>query len=81
MPVLPNDILDPASLISIDVVAMLVSSNCPILEEDDVLKIVNIQVNSLDVIANQETIIELIVSIAWSSTARQCLIILVTAPN
>ena len=60
MPVLPTDILDPAALISIDVVAMLVSSNCPILEEDDVLKIVNIQVNSLDVIANQETIIELI---------------------
>ena len=58
MPVLPTDILDPAALISIDV--MLVSPNCPTLEEDDELKIVNIQFNSLDVIANQETIIELI---------------------
>ena len=41
---------------------MLVSPNCPSLEEEEEghLKIVNIQFNSLDVIANQETIIELI---------------------
>ena len=58
IPVLPTDILDPSALISIDV--MLVSPNCPTLEEDDELKIVNIQFNSLDVIANQETIIALI---------------------
>ena len=56
--VLPTDILDPAALISIDV--MLVSPNCPTLEDNDELKIVNVQFNSLDVIANQETIIELI---------------------
>ena len=53
-----NDILDPQALISIDV--MLVSPSCPTLEEDEELRIVNIQFNSLDVIANQETIIELI---------------------
>ena len=58
MPVLPTDILDTATLISI--IVMLVSPNCPTLEEDDERKIVNIQFNSLDVIANQETIIELI---------------------
>jgi len=58
MPVLPTDILDPATLISIDV--MLVSPYCPTLEEDDELKIVIIQFNSLDVIANQETKIKLI---------------------
>ena len=45
MPVLPLDILDPAALISIDV--MLVSSNRPTLEEDNKLKIVNILFNSL----------------------------------
>jgi hypothetical protein len=40
---------------------MLVSGNCPTLEEDEgQVKIVNVQFNSLDVIANQETIIELI---------------------
>jgi vacuolar protein sorting-associated protein 13D len=42
---------------------MLVSPNCPSLQEEEEggqLKIVNIQFNSLDVIANQETIIELI---------------------
>ena len=53
-----NDILDPQALISIDV--MLVSASCPTLEDDEELRIVNIQFNSLDVIANQETIIELI---------------------
>ena len=53
-----NDILDPQALISIDV--MLVSPSCPTLDEDEELRIVNIQFNSLDVIANQETIIELI---------------------
>ena len=58
MPVLPKNILDPAALISIDV--MLVSPNCPTLEEEDELKIINIIFNSLDVIANQENIIELI---------------------
>ena len=57
-PVQMNDILDPAALISIDV--MLVSPACPTLEEDEELRIINIQFNSLDVIANQETIIELI---------------------
>ena len=57
-PIQLNDILDPAALISIDV--MLVSPSCPTLEEDEELKIVNIQFNSLDVIANQETIMELI---------------------
>ena len=36
------------------------SPNCPTLEEEEHLKILNIQFNSLDVIANQETIIELI---------------------
>ncbi len=39
---------------------MLVSPNCPSLEEEGHLKIINVQFNSLDVIANQETIIELI---------------------
>ena len=58
MPGLPTDILDPTALISIDL--MLESPNCPTLEDDDEQKIVNIQFNSLDVIANQETIIELI---------------------
>ena len=53
-----NDILDPQALISIDV--MLVSPSCPTLDDDEELRIVNIQFNSLDVIANQETIIELI---------------------
>ena len=53
-----NDILDPQALISIDV--MLVSPSCPTLEENEELRIVNIQFNSLDVIANQETIMELI---------------------
>ena len=57
MPVLPTDILDPTALISIDV--MLESPNCPTLEEEDQQKIVNILFNSLDVIANQETVIEL----------------------
>ena len=57
-PVQMNDILDPAALISIDV--MLVSPSCPTLEDDEELRIVNIQFNSLDVIANQETIMELI---------------------
>ena len=57
-PVFISDVLDPAALISIDV--MLVSPSCPTLEEDEELRIVNIQFNSLDVIANQETIIELI---------------------
>ena len=57
-PAFISDVLDPAALISIDV--MLVSPACPTLEEDEELRIVNIQFNSLDVIANQETIIELI---------------------
>ena len=57
-PAAMTDILDPAALISIDV--MLVSPACPTLEEDEELRIVNIQFNSLDVIANQETIMELI---------------------
>ena len=52
------DAPDPNALITVEV--MLVSPNCPTLEEAEHLKIVNIQFNSLDVIANQETIIELI---------------------
>ena len=55
---LPTDTVDPNALITIDV--MLVSPKCPTLDEDDELRIVNVQFNSLDVIANQETIIELI---------------------
>ena len=55
---LPTDSVDPNALISIEV--MLVSPKCPTLEEEDELRIVNVQFNSLDVIANQETIIELI---------------------
>ena len=55
---LPTDIADPNALISIEV--MLVSPKCPTLEDEDELRIVNVQFNSLDVIANQETIIELI---------------------
>ena len=57
-PIQMNDILDPAALISIDV--MLVSPSCPTLDDEEELRIVNIQFNSLDVIANQETIMELI---------------------
>lgn len=49
---------DPNALISIEI--MLVSPKCPTLEEEDELRIVNVQFNSLDVIANQETIIELL---------------------
>ena len=41
IPVLSTDILNPAALISIDV--MLVSPNCPTMEKDDKLKIINIQ--------------------------------------
>ena len=52
------EMADPNALISIEI--MLVSPKCPTLEEEDELRIVNVQFNSLDVIANQETIIELL---------------------
>ena len=46
-------------------------NNCSALEEDDKLKIVNTQFNFLDVIANQETIIELIGFVRRVFPARQ----------
>ena len=61
------DAIDPEALISIDV--LIVSPNCPSLkaaaDDDDSegqeqLQLVNVQFNSLDVIANQETIVELL---------------------
>ena len=59
------DALDPDALISIDV--LIVSPNCPSLksnggdnEEQEQLQLVSVQFNSLDVIANQETIVELL---------------------
>ena len=63
---LPVDILDPDALISVDV--MIISQNCPSLKSStnseppskEQLQIVSIQFNSLDVIANQETIVELL---------------------
>ena len=64
---LPVDILDPDALISVDV--MIISQNCPSLNPStpsseppskEQLQIVSIQFNSLDVIANQETIVELL---------------------
>ena len=63
---LPVDILDPDALISVDV--MIISQNCPSLNTSttseppskEQLQIVSIQFNSLDVIANQETIVELL---------------------
>ena len=58
-PRLPSSELpDPAALISIEL--LVVSPRCPTLEEDDELRILTVQFNSLDVIANQETIIELL---------------------
>ena len=60
---MPVDILDPDALISVDV--MIISPNCPSLntgeeKNQEQLQIVSIQFNSLDVIANQETIVELL---------------------
>ena len=52
------DSADPNALITVEV--LLVSPSCPTLEDKEHLKIVNVQFNSLDIIANQETIIELI---------------------
>ncbi len=57
--------MDPDALISVDV--LLVSPDCPSLKGGDdgaasreELQIVSVQFNSLDVIANQETIVELL---------------------
>lgn len=65
---LPVDILDPNALISVDVT--IISKNCPTLRaetlgkplqaDEEELQIVSIQFNSLDVIANQETIVEIL---------------------
>ena len=59
------DTLDPDALISIDV--LIVSPSCPSLksngdseDEQEQLQLVSVQFNSLDVIANQETIVELL---------------------
>lgn len=54
------DIVDPDALISIDI--MIISPKCPSMPKDgkERMQIVSIQFNSLDVIANQETIIELL---------------------
>ncbi|QQP35706.1 Uncharacterized protein FKW44_023998 [Caligus rogercresseyi] len=54
------EMIDPDALIVIDVV--IVSPNCPGEEDDpnEQHKIISVQFNSLDIIANQETIIELI---------------------
>ena len=62
-----TDVADPEALITVDV--LIVSPNCPSLRqsedeadeaEKEELQIVSIQFNSLDVIANQETIVELL---------------------
>ena len=58
---LPVDILDPDALISVDI--LIVHPNCPAMGSEgnnEQLQIVSIQFNSLDVIANQETIVELL---------------------
>uniref|UniRef100_A0A0A9WG36 Vacuolar protein sorting-associated protein 13D n=3 Tax=Lygus hesperus TaxID=30085 RepID=A0A0A9WG36_LYGHE len=54
-----NDLLDTEALISVEFV--FVSADCPTNEgKNEHLQIANIQFNNLDIIANQETIVELV---------------------
>lgn len=54
------DAVDPDALISIDVTLFNSTLNSAEMMSSEAMQIISIQFNSLDVIANQETIIELL---------------------
>lgn len=79
MPLVKSILKDEEALIKLEY--QFVNSNCPSMNLDSSLQVISLQVNSLDIILNPETMVELVkffqksfpkMENTWTSSAQQC---------